>query len=224
MKIGVIGSGRIGGTLGTLWARAGHQVLFSSRHPDRLDNLVARAGSTASRGTVAEAARFGEVVLTAVPLLALPALGQALAADLHGKILLDVANPYPERDGDIARTVIDSGRGTGPFVAAWFPGVRVVRAFNTVWDKTLVKEAHRAPPRIGIPLASNDLAALEVAAALVRDAGFDPVIVGSLARSKEFDVGSPVYNTAMTAAELRSALHLTREFRGRPDARPESTA
>jgi predicted dinucleotide-binding enzyme len=222
VKIGIIGSGRIGGTVGSLWAKAGHEVMFSSRHPEALDALVARLGETASRGTPEEAARFGEVVLIAVPFKALPDLGRALSPLLKGKVALETANPYPDRDGAMAQEVLDSGRGTGPFVAEWLPGVRVVRAFNTVWDRTLAREAHRGGPRVGIPLASDDPQALEIAAALVRDAGFDPVIVGGLERAKEFDVGALVYDTGMSGPEVRSALGLWDTTRVRGAATPEA--
>jgi predicted dinucleotide-binding enzyme len=86
--------------------------------------------------------------------------------------------------------------------------VRIVRAFISVWDRTLATEAHRAVPRVGIPLASDDGEALSVAATLVTDAGFDPVIVGSLNRSSEFDFGAPVYDTGMSGPDLRKALDL----------------
>lgn len=225
MKIGVIGSGMIGGTVGTLWARAGHEVMFASRRPETLDTLVQGAGATASRGTPEAAARFGDVALIAVPFKALPDLGRTLSPLLQGKVVLETSNVYPARDGALAEEVRRSGRGTGPYVAEWFPRVRIIRAFNSVWYQTLAKEAHRAPPQVGIPLASDDRQALEVAAALVRDAGFDPVIVGGLERSKEFDVDTPVYNTGMSGTDLRRALGLsgqgTRE-RGAapPEARP----
>jgi predicted dinucleotide-binding enzyme len=106
----------------------------------------------------------------------------------------------------MAEEVRRSGRGTGPYLREWFPGVRIVRAFNTVWDRTLEKEAHRAGPRVGIPLASDGEDALQIAAALVTDAGFDPVIVGPLDRSREFDMGAPVYDTGMSGPEVRKAL------------------
>lgn len=209
MNIGIIGSGNIGGTVGTLLAQAGHEVMFSSRHPEELAELVKRAGARASKGTPEEAARFGQAVLISVPFKALPELGQTLSPILSGKVVLETGNPYPERDGAIAEEVIDTDRGTGPFVAGWFLGARLVRAFNSVWYKTLLSEAHRNPPRVGIPIASDDPEALDVAAGLVRDAGFDPVIVGNLSRTLEFDVGSPVYNTSMSAKDLRKALHLS---------------
>jgi predicted dinucleotide-binding enzyme len=208
MRLGIIGAGRIGATLGRLWARAGHEILFASRRPEALGPLVAEAGPAARAGTPAEAAAFGEAVLIAVPFAALPDLGRQLAPALGGKVVLETANPYPERDGQIARTVRESGRGTGAFLRDWFPGVRIVRAFNSVWDQTLASEAHREPPRVGIPLASDHPDALALAARLVRDAGFDPVIVGSLDRAKEFDVGTPVYDTGLSGPALRTALGL----------------
>jgi predicted dinucleotide-binding enzyme len=84
-----------------------------------------------------------------------------------------------------------------------FPGARWVKAFNTVYFKTLESDAHRDGDRVGIPLASDDAAALDVAAELVRDAGFDPVIVGPLARGKEFEPDTPMYNTGKSGRELR---------------------
>src|SRR5262249_341350 len=156
MKIGIIGSGMIGGTVGTLWAHAGHDVMFSSRKPQELRGLVERAGARASSGTPEEAAQVGDVVFVSIPFKALPEVGRDLAQHLQGKVVLDSGNPYPERDGDMAREVLDSGRGTGPFVASWFLGARVVRAFNSVWYQTLQNEAHRKAPRVCIPLPSAD--------------------------------------------------------------------
>lgn len=112
---------------------------------------------------------------------------------------METGNPYPERDGDVARRVLDSGLGTGYWSARWLPGARLVRAFNSVWDQTLAREAHRTPPRVGVPLAADDTDAREIAAGLVRDAGFDPVLAGPLSHAREFDVGTPVYNPPVGA-------------------------
>jgi predicted dinucleotide-binding enzyme len=208
MKIAIIGSGRIGGVLGKLWAEAGHEVRFSSRHPDSLDRLVAESGPNASRSSIEEALAFGEVFLISIPYGSLPAFGDRYGSQLSGKIVMETGNPYPERDGEVAKRVLDSGLGTGHWSALWLPGARLVRAFNSVWDQTLAREAHRAPPRVGVPLAADDTGAAEIAAGLVRDAGFDPVLVGPLSRAREFDVGTPVYNTNMSGPELRRALRL----------------
>lgn len=206
LRIGIIGAGHIGGTLASLWVRAGHEVLVSSRHPDQLTGLVRSLGPRARAGTPREAALFGDVVLISVPYAALPQVGRDLRTELSGKIVLDTGNPYPQRDGDMA--VEARRKGTGVSSAEFLPGVRLVRAFNAINSGDLAGEAHRSGERIAIPLAADDSQALEVAQRLVRDAGFEPVVVGPLARAREFDVGTAVYTRLMTGAQLRQALGL----------------
>lgn len=206
MKIGVIGSGRIGGTVGTLWVKAGYEVMFSARNLDEVKKLIDGLGPKARAGTPKEAAAFGEVILVSVPYSALPQLGRDLAAELKGKVVLDTCNPIPRRDGDMAAAA--QAKGTGVASVEYLPGVRLVRAFNSVGYNSLRSEAHRAGERIGIPLAGDDPAALKIASRLVEDAGFEPVVVGPLARAKQFDVGAPVYGKALTARELRRGLGL----------------
>ena len=206
LKIGIIGAGQIGGTLAKLWVAAGHEVLISSRHPDELRPLAQSLGPKARVGTPREAAVFGDVVLESVPYGALPQIGQDLKAELAGKIVLDTANPYPNRDGDMAN---EARRvGTGVASPRYLPGVRLVRAFNAINADDLASEAHRKGQPIAIPLAGDDAEALAVAQRLVRDAGFEPVVVGPLSRAREFDVGSSVYVRLMTAPQLRKALGL----------------
>ena len=206
MKIGIIGAGQIGGTLARLWSHAGHEVMISSRHPETLQSLAQSLGPNAKVGTPREAAVFGDVVVVSIPYGATPQLGKDLAKELAGKIVLDTGNPYPSRDGPMAEDA--RKRGTGVTSAEFLPGTRLVRAFNAINASPLATEAHRKGEKIGIPLASNDAQALKVAAQLVRDAGFDPVVVGGLDRAREFDVGSPVYVKSLTARELRKALKL----------------
>jgi predicted dinucleotide-binding enzyme len=201
-KIGIIGSGRIGGTVGELWAKAGYDVMFSSLDIEADRKLAARVGGKA--GTPAEAAAFGDVLLVSVPYKALPQLGRDLAGSIRGKVVLDTCNPYPERDGEMAVAVRE--KGTGVASPEYLPGARLVRAFNSVgWNK-LQTEAHRSGDRVAIPLASDDAGAMQMAVRLVRDAGFEPVVVGGLARAKSFDVGANVYGKALTSAELRKGL------------------
>jgi predicted dinucleotide-binding enzyme len=206
MKIGIIGAGKIGGTLASLWVKAGHEVLISSRHPDELKPLAQSLGPKAQVGTPREAAMFGDVVLISIPYGALPQVGKDLATVLAGKIVLDTGNPYPERDGDMA--VEARRKGTGVASAEYLPGVRLVRAFNAINYKSLQSEAHRAGEPVAIPLAGDDSHALAVASQLVKDAGFEPVVVGPLSSAKLFDVGSPVYVQLLTAKELRQRLGL----------------
>jgi predicted dinucleotide-binding enzyme len=204
LKIGIIGSGHIGGTLGVLWAKSGHEILFSSRHPEELVDLVKRAGPRAHAGVPREAAAFGEVVLISVPYGAVPQVGRDFAADLKGKVVLETGNPYPSRDGAMAGPALE--KGTGLASAEFLPGVRLVRAFNSIPAANLSSDANRTGERVGVPLAGDDREALDVAARLVRDAGFDPVIVGPLRSAAKFDRGTAVYGQALTARELRQRL------------------
>lgn len=210
MNIGVIGAGMIGGTVGVLWAKAGHRVRFGTRHPESLGPLIAEAGPNASAGTPEEAVRFGEIVFCSVPYGAWPTLAPAIAPLVSGKVVLDSANPYPGRDGDFARAAIAAGEGSGVPVARLLPGAKLARAFNSVYFKTLQTEAHRAGDRVGIPLAGDDSAALDAAARLIRDAGFEPVVAGPLASARSFDPGAAVYNTGMSGADLARALGVAR--------------
>ncbi len=209
LKIGVIGAGRIGGTLATLWAKAGHEILLSSRHPDELQELARSLGPKARVGKPREAAAFGDVVLISVPYAALPQIGRDLKRELTRKIVLDTGNPYPGRDGDMAEEA--RRKGTGVASAEFLPGVRLVRAFNAINYRDLASEAHRDGDAVAIPLAGDDAEALGVAKRLVKDAGFEPVVVGGLERAKDFDVGTPVYTKLLTAPELRQELGLPRE-------------
>jgi predicted dinucleotide-binding enzyme len=203
MRIGIIGAGNIGSTVGKLWIDAGHDVRFASRHPDDLEPLVAKLGPHASAGTPADAAKFGEVVMITVPLKAVPELARELGSSLAGKVVLDTNNGYPKRDGDIGDDAKRHPGGSSAWAAARFPGARWVKAFNSVYYKTLGNEAHRKGDQVGIPLAGDDKDAVEKAAQLVRDAGFDPVPMGVLARGRDFEPDTPLYNTGMSGPELR---------------------
>ena len=225
LKIGVIGCGHLGGAVGGLWVKAGYPVCFSSRQPEQLQELppalslhppgftspyleqlrklVARLGPLARTGTVEQALAFGDVVLMAVPFGALPQIGKDYAKQLKGKIVLDASNALAERDGPVAGEAAQDGIGIT--AQKYLLGARLVRAFNTIPHALLESEAHRSAPRLAVPLAGDDAQALLTAAALVRDAGFDPVEVGKLADARRFQSGAPGYGP-MTAAELEQKL------------------
>jgi 8-hydroxy-5-deazaflavin:NADPH oxidoreductase len=206
LRIGVIGSGRIGSTFGGLWAKAGHQIMFSDRDAEQAKRAAESVGARARTGTVEEAVAFGDAVLIAVPYGALPAIAQQVGAQLKGKVVIDPNNPVPSRDGEMA--VGAKEKGAAVSTAALLPGARLVRAFNSWGYQTMAREANRPAPRMAIPVAADDPQALKVGVQLVRDAGFDPVPAGSLAASKAFDLGSPVSGRVMTAEEMRKALSL----------------
>lgn len=204
LRIGLIGSGRMGGAVGLALAEAGHEVFFSSRHPEELGELVEQASGRGRAGLPREAAEFGEVVIIAVPYGALPQVGRDYAALMRDKIVIDLGNPRADRDGPMADDAI--ARGTGVASAEYLPGVRLVRAFNTLSFRMVEEQAHREGELIGVPIAGDDPAAVETVVGLVEDAGFEPVVVGPLSRAREFDRGTEVYVTGMTAAEIRAAL------------------
>jgi 8-hydroxy-5-deazaflavin:NADPH oxidoreductase len=205
-RVGVIGSGHIGGTIGGLWIKKGHPVLFSSRHPEELKDMVAGLGSLAKAGTVEEAIKFGDVLFIAVPYGALPQIGKEYSSAMKGKVMLDACNAVSARDGAIADEVEQNGIGVTS--QKYFPGVRIVRAFNTMSYMIFAREANRPDPKLAIPIAGDDPQAVEVAGNLVRDAGFDPVVVGKLADARRFQRGQPGYGQQVSAAELKQKLSL----------------
>lgn len=207
-KIGIVGSGHIGGTLGFLLAKAGYEIFYSSRHPEALKDLVRTAGSKARAGNVAEAIAFGDVIVLSLPLKALPELDAKAKEALRGKIVIDTSNPYPERDGVIAEEARKEPGGMGTVVARLLPGARIVRAFNSVYFVDLKRTTTKGGEKIGIPIASDDQEGLAVAVELVEHAGLDPVVVGGLSTSKLFDVGTAVYATSAPAREIREKLNL----------------
>jgi predicted dinucleotide-binding enzyme len=205
-RIGVIGSGKIGSTIGGLWVKAGHPVFFSSRHPEGLQDLVASLGSLARSGSVSDAIASADVIFVAVPYGALPQVGRDHADALKGKIVLDACNAVAARDGEITEEV--EREGVGITSQKYLPGTSLVRAFNTMSYMIFAREANRPDPRLAIPIAGDDSEAVSIAAGLVRDAGFDPVIVGKLADARIFQRGGPGYGQPVSAAELRQKLSL----------------
>lgn len=187
LRIGIVGSGRVGGTLGSVWAKAGHQVMLSSRDIEHDRALAARLGPNASAGTPREAAAFGDVVVVSVPYRALPDVGKALADLIRDKVVIDTCNPFVGRDGEIASWAREKGAGLAS--AELLPGARIVRAFNAV-SAARMGAAHREPGRFGMPIAGDDPDAIAVASQLVRDVGYEPVVIGGLAMGRHLVPGT----------------------------------
>lgn len=200
MKIGIIGSGRVGSALGGVWARAGNEVMFSSRHLGSDTKLAAEVGANARAGTPQEAAAFGQVLLFAVPYSAFPELMGSLGNSIKGKVVINASNPFPQRDGEIASEA--RAKGAGLFDAQMLSGAHVVRAFNAVGAARMAS-AHENPGKVGMPIAGDDRKAIEVASRLVREAGFEPVVVGGLDMGKYLMPGTPLAGEH-TPEEVRS--------------------
>jgi hypothetical protein len=201
LKIGIIGTGKIGGALARHWAQAGHELVISSRHPHELEALAEELGPKVRAAAPAVAASFGDVVLVSVPYGAMPQIGRDYGDLLAGKVVLDTGNPIPRRDGEMAVEALEKGSGIAS--AEFLPGARLVRAFNCIPAWSLANRANRKPERIAIPIAGDDPAALEAARRLVDDAGFDAVVVGPLMRAGAFDLGHALAKGHLTATELQ---------------------
>lgn len=203
LKIGMVGAGREGGALGTLFVKAGHPVMFSSRHPEELKGLVAGLGPLAQAGTVEQAIAFGDVVVIAIPYTAMEQIGKDHGGALAKKVLvIDVSNPIARRDGeDLVKWVAEQG-GAGLVTAKWLPGAHIVRAFNAIGSRRLAELAHRPGEPVGVPIAGDDPKAIAVAQSLIREIGFEPVLVGGLAMGRHLVPGTPL-GGEHTPAEIR---------------------
>lgn len=205
MRIGIIGSGSIGATLARLWTTGGHEIaIANSRGPDSLAELVDSLGPLVHAMSVEDAARFGEIVVLAVPFRRAEALPRS---DLvMGKIVVDAMNPYAEDGGllDLA------GKTSSAVTAERLPGARLVKAFNTMHWETLASGGRLHVPedqRLVIFLAGDDSRAKERVSTLIREAGFAPVDTGPLAIGGRLQQpGSKIYNRPMLPAEARRTL------------------
>jgi 8-hydroxy-5-deazaflavin:NADPH oxidoreductase len=203
LKIGMVGAGRENGALGALFVKAGHPVMFSSRHPEQLKDLAAGLGPLAQAGTVEQAIAFGDVVVIGIPYGAVEQIGKDHAGALAKKALvIDVSNPIARRDGeDLVKSVNEQG-GAGLVTAKWMPGAKIVRAFNAIGSRRLAEIAHRPGDPVGVPIAGDDPKAIAVAQGLIREIGFEPVLVGGLAMGKHLVPGTPL-GGEHTPAEIR---------------------
>jgi 8-hydroxy-5-deazaflavin:NADPH oxidoreductase len=208
MNIGIIGSGKIGGTTAKLFAGVNHQVRISnSRGPASLSALVVPLGPRVQAATVEEAARFGDVVLVAIPLGKYRTLP---AAALSGKVVIDAMNYYPQRDGQIDVGALTSSE----LVAQHLSGARVVKAFNTMYFETLANQGRPAAPideRLALFVAGDDAAAKTIVSRLIEEIGFAPIDTGSLHDGGGLQQpGAPIYNHPMAAPEARAAVRAGR--------------
>jgi 8-hydroxy-5-deazaflavin:NADPH oxidoreductase len=203
LKIATIGAGHEGGALGTLFAKQGHPVMFSSRNPGQLKDLVATAGPTAQAGTVEQAVAFGDVVLLVVPYTAVAQIGKEHSKGLAAKpLVMDVSNPIARRDGDEIVKWVDEQGGAGLATAKLLPGAHIVRAFNAIGSGRLAPVANRTGEPVGVPIAGDDPNAVALATRLIKEVGFEPVLVGGLATGKYLVPGT-LLGGEHTPAEIR---------------------
>ncbi|MFE9691948.1 NADPH-dependent F420 reductase [Micromonospora sp. NPDC005806] len=207
MKIGIIGSGHVGGTLTRRLRALGHDVtVANSRGPQSLTGLATETGARA--GTLEEAAQGAELVVIAIPVKAVPDLPAGLFDD---KTVVDADNYYPQRDGDIPE-LLDRSLSSSRWTADHLKGARVVKVFNNIQAVHLMDNGKPAdtPGRIALPVAADDADAKQIVMALVEELGFDPVDAGTLDESWRQQPGTPVYGTDRDAAGVRTGLAAAR--------------
>ena len=206
MKIGVIGAGFISRAFAGHAIRVGHEVMLSnSRGPQSLRS--AAAALRCKVGTAEEAAQFGDIVALAVPMHTYAAIP---AGPLAGKVVIDINNYYPDRDGPIEE--LDQGRATtSELIARHLPQSRVVKAFNAIMANDLEKDPRPAgsPERRALPIAGDDAQAKQLVAALIEQIGFDVVDAGPLAEGWRFERARPVYCVPLGKRALAEALAAT---------------
>jgi predicted dinucleotide-binding enzyme len=179
MRIGILGSGLMGGKLGTIFARAGHEVTFSyARSPQKLQRLARETKGYARAGTPAEAAQDADIILLAVHWSRMnDVLNQA--GEPSGKVIVNCSLPMNAEDTDLVVAHTSSGSEE---LAKRLPRTRIVSAFNTVPSEVLfdVYEARRRASRPTLVYCGDDRRGKELAAELIHDVGFDPVDAGPL--------------------------------------------
>jgi predicted dinucleotide-binding enzyme len=201
MKIGIIGSGMIGSTFGKLLSRTDHKVMFSSRHPDKLEELA--RNNKALTGSVGDTCAWADVVLLAVPFKSVEELGKQYNDLLKGKLVIDATNPYPERDGKIAQQVVDNPSLSSSEVTqkSFSPAV-IIKAFNASYFKIFLSEAFKeGDARLAVPISGDDVTKKSIVIQLIEDLGMAPVDFGGLGNGKKFEPGTPPYNANITVKE-----------------------
>ncbi len=206
MKFGIIGAGKIGGTLTRRLCALGYKVsVANSRGPETLAGLAAETGATAV--SVTEAARSGELVVVTIPLKNVPELPQGLFEGVSDSVVVvDTCNYYPrQRDGRIA--AIEAGTPESRWVERQL-GWPVTKAFNNIRAQHLMDLGlpAGAPNRIALPVAGDDARAKDIVLRLVDELGFDGVDAGGLDESWRQQPGTPVYGTDLDAEGVRRAL------------------
>jgi 8-hydroxy-5-deazaflavin:NADPH oxidoreductase len=180
MRIGVIGAGDVGGTLGRAWVKSGHDIIFGVPNPTapKMVELLKGTGGKAKAGGVAEAAAHGDVVVFATPWAATQDAVRK-AGDLTGKVILDCTNPLKE---DLSGLAVGHTTSGAEQVAAWASSKRVVKIFNTTGFENMAQPSYGGTA-ITMFFAGDDAQAKRVAAQLAQEMGFDPVDAGPLAHA-----------------------------------------
>ena len=202
-QISILGAGKIGLALATLWLRAGHSVCLGSRHPEKLQSVLDALGPNLSIKSIKEAAAENDIILLAVPYSAVEDLISEIKNDVNNKMIIDATNPFGfSPEGHVIST-LGPTMTEGTYMANLLPQSTVIRAFSHILDELLVSRGTKQPGLFAIAMAGDHPAAKSQVAALIRDTGFVPVDIGSLAESGPLDPGGILFPHLLTAADMQ---------------------
>jgi 8-hydroxy-5-deazaflavin:NADPH oxidoreductase len=203
--IGLIGAGKIGGTLAGHFTRLGYRVAISnSRGPETLKDLQNQLGTHARALSVADTAEYGDIMIVSIPM---KNYRDVPRAGLEGKVVIDANNYYPQRDGHIPE-LDDDSMTSSELLAGHLPSSHVVKAFNAIRSQHLIELVTPPgdPNRIAIPIAGDNAAAKLTVSQLIDEIGFDAVDTGGLDSSRLFQPGAVLYGADTTAEKLRATI------------------
>ena len=213
MRIGIIGAGKVGGGLGKIWVRAGHKVLFSSRHPNRLKGLVEEAGTGAYSGTVADAALFGDAILFSPNFWGVDDALEA-AGPLKGKTVIDATNPLEWNPNGWMVRSLPKSTTAGEELAKKLPEALVVKAFSTI-PASFIPHAFYRPvqlQRLVVFYCGDDLLSKVAVHQLIADSGFVGLDAGPLRLARELEAPGRLHRAGLVG--IGEARRLLKEIAG----------
>ncbi len=201
MKIGIIGSGAIGGNLGKNWAASGHEIFYSSRNPEKLKNLISETKGISKAGTVAEAVAFADVVLLAINYWTLDEALENMGT-LEGKVVIDATNPYEYANGKLSRVIPDDISGA-EVLNEKLPKALLAKAFSS-FSASIIKKRSHEEPNVAVLFTATEKKAQETTSQLITDAGFAPVYFGKLNDSIPIELMGEYSGSILTAPEAKN--------------------
>jgi predicted dinucleotide-binding enzyme len=206
-RISILGAGKIGLALATLWLRAGHSICLGSRNPEKLQSVVDNLGLRVSIKYIGDAAASGEIIVLAVPYSAVNDLTSQIKNEVKNKIIIDATNPFGlSPEGHVIST-LGLNTTAGTYMTSLLPNSTIIRGFTHIMDELLVSRGRKQPGLFAIAIAGDDPAAKSIVADLVSDTGFIPVDIGTLLESAPLDPGGVLFPQLLTAADMKWKLN-----------------
>lgn len=205
-KISILGAGKIGLALATLWLRAGHSICLGSRNPEKIQSEVNALGLKVSVKNIRDAAAENEIILLAIPYSAVKDVTSEIKNEVSDKIIMDATNPFGiSPEGHVIST-LGSKITAGTYMANLLPNSIVIRAFTHILDELLVSRGTKQPGLFAVAIAGDNPAAKLIVTELVHDTGFVPLDIGTLSESAPLDPGGILFPQVFTLADMKLAL------------------